>query len=246
MLCPKCNTENPEENRFCGFCGTALSPEMIEFTKNTDVSETEELLALLDAESPIPVKKKHPLRLPAILLAVMFLIGSILFILFPSHERGPASYTQGYFTLTDGVLYFDSNLYSGEATIEVPETIAGHAVTVISEGCFAKCPNIETIILPETVTEIGREAFYGCLSLRGIAIPESVNTIGEKAFAKCRELESIVVPASVRSIGIGCFADCDSLHYIFYSNTYDEWKTLYSDFISFFTFVSCSDGIFAQ
>lgn len=192
-----------------------------------------------------PAKKKHPYRLPIFLMCVLFLIGLTLFYLRPFTDE-PAVYQEGCFTLEDGYLFFDEKLYSGSSTLLIPETIEGHKVLGISDGCFAHNMELETVILPASLQYIGADAFFGCLNLRGIYLPDHTAYLGSRAFAKCPKLESIVIPGQITQIESGCFDGCTSLHYIFFGGNHEQWTLIYSDFISIFTYISCDDGIFQQ
>ena len=55
-------------------------------------------------------------------------------------------------------------------------------------------------------------------------------------------LEAICIPATVTSIADGTFDDCARLLYINYDGSFQDWATLYDDFINPFTAIICIDG----
>ena len=71
-------------------------------------------------------------------------------------------------------------------------------------GTFAKCRQLEEVILPKTLTTIGEGAFRLCTSLKSIEIPESVEKIADSAFAYSG-LDSIIIADGVRIIGKSAF-----------------------------------------
>ena len=172
---------------------------------------------------PAPQPKKGRLWPPILALCIMMCVGLAAFFLAP---RAPEP-ARSCFTVESGVLYFDYSLYTGSDELTVPDSVDGMAVTGISQGCFADCDRLTTIILPETVTIIGDKAFSGCDNLRGIYIPEGVLSIGADALAGCPSLEAVSFPASTAEIGDGCLDQCDSLKFIFYDGTYAQWRELY-------------------
>ena len=157
-------------------------------------------------------------------------------------ESLPAPADEGCFATVDHTLMFIRDNWDGSPILRVPETIGNETITAIGAGCFAGCEELTTILLPDTVTIISPMAFSGCTNLRGLYLHDGVELIGTDAFAGCRNLEAISIPASVTTISPGCFDDCASLRYIFYGGTYEDWNTLYSDYINPFTTVLCLDG----
>jgi uncharacterized repeat protein (TIGR02543 family) len=91
--------------------------------------------------------------------------------------------------------------YSGlDTVVEVPESLEGHPVTVISSFAFLDKTSITQVILPDTLKIIGFSAFMGCTMLSSINIPDGVTKIENHAFNNCLSLTSITIPASVSSI----------------------------------------------
>lgn len=157
-------------------------------------------------------------------------------------ESMPAAADEGCFAVVDHTLMFIGDNWDGSAVLRIPESIGGQEIHSIGVGCFAGCEELTTILLPDTVTIISPMAFSGCTGLRGLFLPDGVEIIGTDAFADCRNLEAIHIPASVATIAPGSFDDCASLRYIFYGGAWEDWNTLYSDYINPFTTAICLDG----
>lgn len=76
-------------------------------------------------------------------------------------------------------------------------------------GCFTECTSLTTVVLPKNITFV--HGFKDCTSLKTIEIPDSVTSIGYEAFANCKSLESIHLPDGVTNIGGLAFAQCYAL-----------------------------------
>ena len=62
------------------------------------------------------------------------------------------------------------------------ESYGTFAVTVIEDGLFLGCSQIDVIELPEGVTSVGDLAFADCTSLKTFVLPEGVVSVGDQAF----------------------------------------------------------------
>lgn len=79
----------------------------------------------------------------------------------------PATVTQ----MGNSVFYACNNLEEVDVNTEV-----------ISENVFAKCGDLQTVVLGANVKTIGNNAFDGCSKLTSITLPASLTNIGERAF----------------------------------------------------------------
>lgn len=165
----------------------------------------------------------------------------------PVPETIPADEAaEGCFSIRNGLLTFLPHKWEGGSVLRVPSAVDGQRVIAIAPGCFRDCPELTTIVLPNTVNAIGQEAFSGCTSLRGLLIPEGTTSVGADAFSGCVSLEALYVPASVTDFAPGALDDCASLLYIFYDGSFDRWNGLYSGFVNPFTTAICIDGAYYQ
>lgn len=209
----------------------SLISEYVEITPPTEPAPT----ASVPQQAP-----KGRLWPPILALCVMICIGLAAFFLLPK-ATAPA---RSCFSVENGVLYFDTTLYTGGEELTVPAAVDGMTVTAISENCFADCDNLTAIILPDTVTVIGDNAFAGCDSLRGIYLPEGLLSIGIGALSNCPALEAVYFPGSLSEIGTGCLDGCNGLRYILYGGTYSQWRRLYDGTFRSGVELHTSDGTF--
>ncbi|MBD5156644.1 MAG: leucine-rich repeat domain-containing protein [Butyrivibrio sp.] len=115
-----------------------------------------------------------------------------------------------YELLEDGTA--EITAYKGkEFELEIPESIDGVSVTVISDHTFSGCGDLTSVTIPDSVTGIGDGAFEKCGSLTSVTIPDSVTDIGVFAFSFCGSLTSVTIPKGVTVISNGVFYDCSSL-----------------------------------
>ena len=229
MFCPNCGASCAEDQRFCMYCGTDLHPEAGEVT----------------VASPAPVKKGSHWP-PILILIVLSAIGICIFFATAGLTSPTVQSDTPWFSLRDGALSFDPDLYTGGSEINVPSEINGEPILYLADGCFAYCDEITTVYLPDSLESIGHYAFEGCMSMRGIYIPDSVTYIGEAAFYDCTALEAISIPYSMTYIDWDAFDNCDHLYYIFYPGTIEEWTFVYREFINPYTGVYCQGGSFYQ
>lgn len=84
---------------------------------------------------------------------------------------------------------FESNYFMTDLVI--PHNVMGYTIKSIKEKAFKLCPNLRTVVIPDSVTTIEDYAFYECVSMTSITIPNSVTKIGKFAFKKCYALKTI-------------------------------------------------------
>ncbi|MBQ8295363.1 MAG: leucine-rich repeat domain-containing protein [Clostridia bacterium] len=107
------------------------------------------------------------------------------------------------FEIENGVL----KKYTGkDSKVAVP-----NGVTVIGEGAFEGCAEVETVTLPDGLKHIEGKAFADCQKLKQINIPNGLQTIGYVAFWWCDSLQKIHLPKSVGSIGEAAFFHCSQV-----------------------------------
>ncbi|MEG2540546.1 MAG: leucine-rich repeat domain-containing protein, partial [Clostridia bacterium] len=147
-----------------------------------------------------------------ILLAVALAMLMVCALVACGEKGGQPSGGEG--SNVSGAITFDTTVdggvvltkYSGsEASVVIPSTYNGKAVTGIGALAFSNSRALDSITIPSTVTSIGSYAFADCGSLGSVTFtaPSSVTSIGDYAFAGCSALASITIPTSVTSIGSG-------------------------------------------
>lgn len=114
---------------------------------------------------------------------------------------------------------------------QITGVYCGNRVTKIGENAFVGCPNLKSVVIPDSVTEIGYGAFNnlpsleevkfgsrvktmgenvfgGCVKLRRVELPYCLEAIPDSAFSGCSSLEEAVISPSVRTIGSNAFSGC--------------------------------------
>lgn len=184
---------------------------------------------------------------PLLIMLILTLCCTALFYAVPMETTMEISSQESpWFSVTNGILYFDKSKYTGSSELTVPDKIDGAVITAISEGCFRDCGELTEIHLPDTLNAIGEEAFSGCTGLRGIEVPASVVFVGKGAFSGCSALEAACISNNLQHIGTGAFDGCTNFHYVYFLGDFREWTTLYRDFIGPKVVISCDDGKFYQ
>ena len=126
----------------------------------------------------------------------------------------------------DKVVQIKAYAFAGHPTIKsvyIPETI-----TIIGEGAFQNCVELERVHLPSKITMINSYTFSGCEKLSELTIPSGVTYIGMEAFKNCRAFKSIVIPASVTKIGKFAFMNFSNCSGTITFEVYSAWF-LYDD-----------------
>ena len=71
---------------------------------------------------------------------------------------------------------------------------------------FYQCPNLVSVVIPETITSIKGALFYSCSNLTNVVLPKTLTFIGERVFDYCSKLTTISIPNGVTVIE-KCFVE---------------------------------------
>lgn len=103
---------------------------------------------------------------------------------------------------------------SGVEEIEIYEKVE------IPAFCFAKCANLEKVIVHNDLVNVGYGAFSECPSLIEITFNGKVENFGEQVFYATKNLNKITLPNSEFRLGNYCFYQCEALEeVVFQENT---------------------------
>ena len=115
------------------------------------------------------------------------------------------------------------DLILGCKTSKIP---ADGSVTIISDGAFSDCIDLNSIIIPESVTHITTSAFSRCTGLTHIDIPLGVKRIGNNSFSGCSGLTTVTIPKSITHIEDFAFSGCTYLTDIYYTGSENQWNQI--------------------
>ena len=105
----------------------------------------------------------------------------------------------------------------------IPERINyqgnNYTVVKINGGVFKDCPELTSVVVPNTVTYIGKLAFFEDTALESVVLPNGLSSIEDWTFCGCSSLASVNLPDSLVSIGELAFHNCSSLISICLPNT---------------------------
>lgn len=73
------------------------------------------------------------------------------------------------------------------------------SVSVMGEGVFFGCTELESFVLSPNVPYIKPMTFAQC-SFKEFSVPESIKSIEKNAFAGCSSLAKLVIPENVTTI----------------------------------------------
>ena len=151
-------------------------------------------------------------KILSVLLSLVMIITAISMMPVGSFAATPES-EFSYTTGSDGTVTITK--YNGSASnVEIPDTIAGKAVTAIGDEAFAENENLLSVTIPASVKSIGDYAFDVCCNLASIKFNEGLETIGGGAFELCVSITSIKFPNSLKTIYDGAFFACDGLDFV--------------------------------
>ena len=82
--------------------------------------------------------------------------------------------------------------------------------SLMGNGLFSCCTNLEQVELPNTIKTIGDNAFHKT-GIRNIIVPDSVTFIGITVFSDCVNLSSIKLSNNIDVLKYGLFMNCINL-----------------------------------
>ncbi len=112
--------------------------------------------------------------------------------------------------LPDSVKYLENACFADcpkLTKISIPETLQSDNTYY----WFHNCPSLKAVNLPPSITEISEQTFKGCTSLEEVTMYNNVKTIGKEAFYECTHLESFNFSTSIESIEDYAFYHCYKL-----------------------------------
>ena len=177
-----------------------------------------------------------------VFLRAVTLLGILIQLCLGSIVAYAGTTSTGFVYYSMGNVMWITGYTGNQSDIQIPESINGKPVTVISARsfynnkviksveipstitsiqtqAFAKCTNLTDINIPSSVTEIKTMTFQGCTSLKYIELPNSVQRIEDSAFKDCIDLKSIDIPEAVTAIEDYTFYGCSQLDTVILPNS---------------------------
>ena len=139
-----------------------------------------------------------------------------------------SEYMQSRIIENNGQLYINSPIsYIKDGKLinvlpDITEFVIPENVYSISEECFARMTNLQSVSMSNNVIDIHKEAFKNCISLQEVILSQGLTTIHEKAFSGCIALSKIIIPASVKCVLSEAFEGCENLKDMVISNPETE------------------------
>ena len=128
-------------------------------------------------------------------------------------------------------MFFNSDVKSVQLT---------EGITMIDQGAFRACAELERVHFPASVGSLQFLAFYGCEGLKSVSFaegnhlelldsmcfegcinlsqinfPASLKRIKGAVFRACKSLKEVILPNSLEHIGPDCFNGCASLSKVY-------------------------------
>lgn len=202
-------------------------------TESPDTEPAPEADAVPTAEEPTPIvtepvkAKRRPLLLPALIMAGMFLVGLVCFLLFPFETDGPGTPSSPAIQAPQEPSSPESPPLPERNTQNSQGTSRSEEFVPADASCFELTGNTirflpdkydggRVLVIPNEIdgTEVTAIADYGfanCDGITTIILPDGLKTIGSYAFNGCDDLRGVYFPDSLREIGRGAFNWCISL-----------------------------------
>lgn len=117
--------------------------------------------------------------------------------------------------LGEGVMNISNGAFARCYSLE--SVVIPYGVESVGNGSFSDCYALTSIVLPDGFTEFITSSFTACYSLSCVSVPNSVTSFGMLTFNNCYALTSIVIPKSVESIGDRTFINCYGMRYYDFS-----------------------------
>lgn len=82
-----------------------------------------------------------------------------------------------------------------------------NSTSIVYQTLFYMCPNLVSVVIPETITRIENVALFGsCSNLTNVVLPKTLTLIGDRVFEYCSKLTTISIPNGVIEIR-KCFSN---------------------------------------
>ncbi len=101
-------------------------------------------------------------------------------------------------------------------------TIDITGVINVGDYAFANCPDLHTVVIPNTTRKIGDYAFANCTALSAVTLGNNLRNVSYGAFSGCTALLTVTIPDTVFEIEAYAFTGCSNLNTVIIGSGIDE------------------------
>lgn len=104
------------------------------------------------------------------------------------------------------------NVYDGFDYCKKLKCVALGGNWEVLDGFCKGCPELTTVVLPNSIKKIWGSSFTQCPKLTNINLPDSLEYIGNDVLSETA-IKGVILPDSVTTVGSDAFYRCPELHY---------------------------------
>lgn len=131
----------------------------------------------------------------------------------------PAGRTETYFISNIATTVIENYAFYGARKLR---TIDISGVINVGDYAFANCPDLHSVVIPDTTRKIGDYAFANCTALSSVTMGNSLRNVSYGAFSGCTSLLTVTIPDTVFEIEAYAFTGCTNLNTVIIGSGVDE------------------------
>jgi hypothetical protein len=115
--------------------------------------------------------------------------------------------------------------FNGYVYLDINTTISAGKLISLDKLAFANNSTIKSVVLPDSITTIEESAFAKCVNLESIVM-NKVSVIKTSAFEYCENLSTLTLPTTLTKVEGYAFYGCEKLNNISYLGTALQWANV--------------------